>query len=90
MRDYYSRLIDGMRAEKGRLRSGGDGSDGDSMSAKGSPPVETTLALFSGIVTVGADGVAQVPLQIAGLQRHGAPLGRGLERRQGRRRRRRT
>ena len=38
------RLIDGMRAEKGRLRSGGDGSDGDSMSAKGSPPVEATLA----------------------------------------------
>lgn len=64
MRDYYSRLIDGMRAEKGRLRSGGDGSDGDSMSAKGSPPVEATLALFSGIVTVGPDGVAQVPLQL--------------------------
>jgi alpha-2-macroglobulin len=64
VRDYYSRLIDGMRAEKGRLRSGGDGSDGDSMAAKGSAPVEATLALFSGIVKVDANGMAQVPLQL--------------------------
>ncbi len=64
IRDYYSRLIDGMRAEKGRLRSGGDGSDPDGIAAKGSPPVEATLALFSGIVKVGADGTAQVPLQL--------------------------
>lgn len=64
VRDYYSRLIDGMRAEKGRLRSGGDGADGGGMSSTGSPPVEAPLALFSGIVTVGADGVAQVPLDL--------------------------
>ncbi len=64
VRDYYSRLIDGMRAERGRLRSGGDGSDAGGMSSTGSPPVEAPLALFSGIVTVGADGIANVPLDL--------------------------
>jgi uncharacterized protein YfaS (alpha-2-macroglobulin family) len=58
IRDFYGRLIDGMRAERGRLRSGGDGGGG--MSMKGSPPVETPLSLFSGIVKVGADGTARV------------------------------
>ncbi len=60
MRDYYARLIDGMRADRGRLRSGGDGSDGTGMSSTGSPPVEATLALFSGIVTVDRSGRATV------------------------------
>jgi hypothetical protein len=64
LRDYYGRLIDGMQAQKGLLRSGGDGADGASMAAKGSPPVEKTLALFSGIVSVGPDGIAQVPLTL--------------------------
>jgi len=59
IRDVYGRLIDGMRAERGALRSGGDGGAGG-MSLQGSPPVEATLALFSGIVKVGADGTAQV------------------------------
>ncbi|MBN2205222.1 MAG: alpha-2-macroglobulin family protein, partial [Thermoleophilia bacterium] len=58
IRDLYGRLIDGMRAERGSLRSGGDGS-GD-MGLQGSPPVEETVALFSGIVQVGADGTASV------------------------------
>ena len=60
IRDFYARLIDGMKAERGRLRSGGDGGAGDSMSLSGAPPVEATLALTSGIVTVGANGTAQV------------------------------
>jgi alpha-2-macroglobulin len=64
VRDFYSRLIDGMKADKGRLRSGGDGSDGESVSAKGAPPVEKTLALFSGIVKVDANGQAEIPLQL--------------------------
>jgi len=59
IRDVYGRLIDGMRAERGRLRSGGDGTAGG-MSVQGSPPVEATLALFSGIVKIGPDGTAQV------------------------------
>ena len=63
IRDVYGRLIDGMRAERGRLRSGGDGSAG-AMSVQGSPPVEATLALFSGIVKVGSDGAAQVEFQL--------------------------
>ena len=63
IRDVYGRLIDGMRAERGKLRSGGDGSD-NGMSMKGSPPVEVTLALFSGIVKVAADGSAKVEFQM--------------------------
>jgi uncharacterized protein YfaS (alpha-2-macroglobulin family) len=62
VRDLYGRLIDGMKAERGRLRSGGDGIDG--MSAQGSPPVEAPLSLFSGIVKVGSDGKAQVTFDL--------------------------
>ncbi|MBX9588887.1 MAG: alpha-2-macroglobulin family protein [Hyphomonadaceae bacterium] len=62
IRDLYGRLIDGMRAERGRLRSGGDGGGG--MAIEGSPPVEATLALFSGIVEVAADGTAKVEFQL--------------------------
>jgi hypothetical protein len=46
-----------MRAERGRLRTGGDGGG---MRAEGSPPVESPLALFSGLVKVGPDGTARV------------------------------
>jgi len=63
IRDVYGRLIDGMRAERGKLRSGGDGTD-SGMSMQGSPPVEATLALFSGIVRVGSDGTAKVEFQM--------------------------
>src|SRR5581483_991235 len=63
IRDLYGRLIDGMRAERGRLRSGGDGTAG-AMSVQGSPPVEATLALFSGIVKVAPDGTASVTFQL--------------------------
>ena len=79
IRDVYGRLIDGMRAERGTLRSGGDGSD-SGMSMKGSPPVEETLALFSGIVKVGADGTAKVEFQLPDFNGTVRALGRGLER----------
>ena len=59
VRDLYGRLIDGMRADRGRLRSGGDGS-ADTLSMKGAPPVEKPLSMFSGILTVGRDGKARV------------------------------
>ncbi|MEZ5857250.1 MAG: alpha-2-macroglobulin [Hyphomicrobiaceae bacterium] len=62
MRDLYGRLIDGMRAERGAMRSGGDGNGG--MSAEGSPPVEKPLSLFSGIVKVGQDGTATTTFDI--------------------------
>jgi len=58
IRDFYGRLIDGMRAERGKIRSGGDGSE--SMGLQGSPPVEETVAFYSGIVRVEADGTANV------------------------------
>ncbi len=64
VRDLYGRLIDGMRAERGKLRSGGDGADGGGMSMSGSPPVETLLALHSGIVKVGSDGTASVTFDL--------------------------
>ena len=63
IRDLYGRLIDGMRAERGTLRSGGDGGS-DGMSLAGSPPVEATLALFSGIVRLDANGAAKVDFQL--------------------------
>ena len=63
IRDVYGRLIDGMRAERGRLRSGGDGS-ASGMSMQGNPPVEATLALFSGIVKVGEDGTAKAEFDL--------------------------
>ncbi|MGD9671023.1 MAG: alpha-2-macroglobulin [Hyphomicrobiaceae bacterium] len=57
IRDFYGRLIDGMRAERGALRSGGDGG-GPEM--QGAPPTEEILSLFSGIVSVDANGKATV------------------------------
>ncbi|MEZ5851622.1 MAG: alpha-2-macroglobulin [Hyphomicrobiaceae bacterium] len=62
LRDFYGRLIDGMRAERGKLRSGGD--DSAPAGLKGNPPVEKPLALFSGIVTVGTDGKALVNFEL--------------------------
>ena len=62
IRDLYGRLIDGMRADRGRLRSGGDGRG--RMALQGSAPTEATLALYSGIVKVEADGTARVEFQL--------------------------
>lgn len=57
--DYYGRLIDGMRADRGRLRSGGDGTGGMELTAA-PPSVETILSQYSGIVLVDRDGNAEV------------------------------
>lgn len=59
LRDVYGRLIDGMRAERGRFRSGGDGSAGD-LKLEGAPTVEQIVSHYSGIVKVGPDGKAEV------------------------------
>ncbi|HMN36891.1 MAG TPA: alpha-2-macroglobulin [Hyphomicrobium sp.] len=61
IRDFYGRLIDGMRAERGKLRSGGDAS-GPVM--QGNPTVETVLSLYSGIVKVRDDGTADVEFEL--------------------------
>ncbi|MEE9588693.1 MAG: alpha-2-macroglobulin family protein, partial [Hyphomicrobiaceae bacterium] len=61
IRDLYGRLIDGMRATRGAVRSGGDGGG---MTAQGSPPVEAPLSLFSGMVKASADGMAHVTFDL--------------------------
>lgn len=61
IRDFYGRLIDGMRANRGKLKSGGDGS-GPVM--QGNPTVETVVSLYSGIIKVGPDGTANVEFEL--------------------------
>ena len=61
LRDLYGQLIDGMRAARGRIRTGGDESGSMGM---GEPPTQEPLALFSGIVPVAADGTAEAAFDI--------------------------
>jgi alpha-2-macroglobulin len=56
IRDIYGLLIDGMQGTRGEIRTGGD-SGGE---LEGNKPTEAPLALFSGMVKVGADGKADV------------------------------
>ncbi len=84
MRDYYSRLIDGMRAEKGRLRSGGDGTDGGGMSSTRQPPVEATLVVVLRHRHGRPGRHRQRAVRSAGLQRHRAAISRCLDRQQDR------
>ncbi len=60
IRDLYGQLIDGMQGVRGAIRSGGD----SGAELNGSPPTQAPLALYSGIVQVGADGTAQVAFDI--------------------------
>lgn len=62
IRDLYGRLIDGMRAEAGTLRSGGDADPG--LDTSGPPPAHETVALFSGVVEAGPDGQADVVFDV--------------------------
>src|SRR6185369_2882871 len=52
---------DGMQGARGQIRSGGD----QSAELQGSPPTGPPVALYSGIVKVGADGTADVAFDIA-------------------------
>lgn len=61
VRDLYGQLIDGMQGARGAIRSGGDIAGAE---LSGSPPAQAPLALYSGIVRVGADGTAQVQFDI--------------------------
>ncbi len=61
IRDIYGQLIDGMQGTRGQIRTGGDGAGAE---LQGSPPTQKPLALYSGIVTVGADGTAEVTFDI--------------------------
>ncbi|MGE0149804.1 MAG: alpha-2-macroglobulin [Parvibaculaceae bacterium] len=59
--DIYGQLIDGMGANRGPIRTGGDSGAGNFQSP---PPSQAPLALFSGIVEVASDGTAEVPFDI--------------------------
>ncbi|MFN3659005.1 MAG: alpha-2-macroglobulin family protein [Pseudolabrys sp.] len=61
IRDLYGQLIDGMQGARGAIRSGGDIGAAE---LSGAPPTQAPLALYSGIVTVAADGTAQVNFDI--------------------------
>ncbi len=62
MRDDYGRLIQGDQGV-------GDDQGGDAFGGKGLDVVPTrTVALFSGPVAVGADGIARIPLDIPDFQ----------------------
>ncbi|MEO6382178.1 MAG: alpha-2-macroglobulin family protein, partial [Nitrobacter sp.] len=61
VRDLYGQLIDGMQGTRGQLKTGGDSAGAE---LQGSPPTQKPLALYSGIVTVAADGTAEISFDI--------------------------
>ena len=61
IRDLYGQLIDGMQGTRGQIKTGGDSAGAE---LQGSPPTQKPLALYSGIVTVGADGTAEISFDI--------------------------
>lgn len=58
MRDVYGRLIDGMNGAMGQVRSGGDAAS--RLRLQSPPPTQELVAYFSGLVTVEADGKAEI------------------------------
>jgi uncharacterized protein YfaS (alpha-2-macroglobulin family) len=60
IRDLYGFLIDGMEGVAGALHIGGDGGG----NLEGNLPTQPPLALFSGVVKVGADGKVEVPFDL--------------------------
>jgi uncharacterized protein YfaS (alpha-2-macroglobulin family) len=60
IRDLYGQLLDGMQGTVGQIRTGGDG--GAELQA--APPTQPPLALYSGVITVGPDGTAEVAFDI--------------------------
>ncbi len=62
LRDIYGRLINSLDGAMGQVRSGGDA--GALMRLLSPPPTEELLAFFSGPVTVGEDGRAEVSFDL--------------------------
>lgn len=62
LRDLYGRLILPSGAPDGALRSGGDASGG--LGTKAPPPTERLMSWFSGPVTIGTDGTAQLEVPV--------------------------
>src|SRR5256885_10481089 len=50
-----------MQGTRGQLKTGGDAAGAE---LQGSPPTQKSLALYSGIVTVGPDGSAEISFDI--------------------------
>ncbi|QXT40061.1 alpha-2-macroglobulin family protein [Gymnodinialimonas ceratoperidinii] len=61
-RDIYGRLIDNRDGAEGRIRQGGDASSGLRMQAD--PASEEALALFSGPLEFGQDGIARASFDV--------------------------
>ncbi|MGL5136649.1 MAG: MG2 domain-containing protein, partial [Beijerinckiaceae bacterium] len=61
LRDLYGFLIDGMQGVRGAYRSGGDVT---AATTSGDKPTQEPLARYSGVVKVGADGIARVGFDI--------------------------
>ena len=64
IRDLYGDLIDGMQGSRGQIRSGGDAG---AEALQGNPPTGPPVALYSGIVRVGADGAVEVSFEVPGF-----------------------
>ena len=62
LRDLYGRLIDPTQGAMGQVRSGGDAGLAPGLQAP--PPTEELVAWFSGPVTVGADGTAELSVPL--------------------------
>lgn len=60
LRDLYGYLIDGMQGVRGAIRTGGDGA----ATAPGEKPTQEPLARYSGVVKVGADGMARIEFDL--------------------------
>ncbi|MGL4636337.1 MAG: MG2 domain-containing protein [Beijerinckiaceae bacterium] len=61
LRDLYGYLIDGMQGTRGAFRSGGDANQ---QTTAGDKPTQEPLARYSGVVKVGADGMANVSFDL--------------------------
>jgi uncharacterized protein YfaS (alpha-2-macroglobulin family) len=61
VRDLYGDLIDSGGAQRGRVRSGGDG---PANGTEALPPTEEPVALFTGLIETGADGTAEAAFEI--------------------------
>jgi alpha-2-macroglobulin len=61
VRDLYGQLIDGMQGTRGQIRSGGDAGAAE---LQGSPPTQPPLALYSGVITVGPNGSAEIAFNV--------------------------
>jgi len=61
IRDLYGQLLDGMQGTRGQIRTGGDTGAAE---LQGSPPTQPPVALYSGLITVGRDGTAEIAFDI--------------------------